>query len=106
LSRSGKIAAVEMLALFEHDDLQPRLRQLPGGDRSARTAPDHDHVRRLVKAAIGLLYLELDDARVLLHLLERLAVVADQRLDPRVRAKEHQDEGLQRDQRFAPLANP
>src|SRR5437899_2900873 len=103
--RAREIAAIEMLALFEDDDLQARLGQLFRGDRPARAATDDDHVDRLIETTVRLLDRQLDDARVALHLLERLPVVADERLDAIVGAEEHQDQRLERDQRFAPLAD-
>src|SRR6267143_1213060 len=102
---AGEIAAVEMLALFEDDDLQARLGQLFRRDRPSRAAADNDHVDRLIETTVRFLDRQLDDAGVALHLLERLPVVADERLDAVVGAKEHQDQRLQRDQRFAALAD-
>jgi hypothetical protein len=94
-----------MLALFEDDDLQARLRQLLGGDRAAGAAADDDHVGGLIEALVRLHDLELDHAWVALDLLIGLPVVADKRLDAVVRAEEHEDQRLERDERLAALAD-
>src|SRR6266851_7596117 len=103
--RAREIAPVEMLALFEDDDLQARLRELLGGNRAAGAAADDNHVRVVVEALVRLHDLELDYARVALDLFVGLPVVSDERLDAVVRAEEHENQRLERDERFAALAD-
>src|SRR6266566_9391459 len=102
---AGEIPAVEMLAFFEDDDLQASFGQLLGCDRATGPAADDDHVDRFVETAVRLLHRQLDQTRVELHLLERLPVVADERLDAIVGAEEHQDQRFERDQGFTALAD-
>src|SRR5450759_1786528 len=75
-------------------------------DRGFYETADVVIVGRFVEATIGFLDVQLDHSGVAVDLLERLSVVADQRLDALVRTEEHEDEGLQRDQGLATLANP
>src|SRR6266851_4842203 len=96
---------IEMLALFEDDDLQARLRQLHGGHRAAGAAADDNHVCGVVEALVRLHDLELDYARVALDLFVGLGVISDERLDAVVRAEEHENQRLERDERFAALAD-
>ncbi len=94
-----------MLALFQDDDLQARLGELLGGHGATGAAADDNHVGGLVEALVRLRDLQLDHTRVTLNFLVRLPVVADERFDAVVGAEEHEDQRLERDERFAALAD-
>src|SRR5260221_127580 len=103
--RAGEIAPVEMLTLFQHDDLESSFGQLFGRDRAARAAADDDHIGGFVETGFRLLDLELDHTWIALDLLIWLAVISDERFDSIVGAEEHQDQSLEGDQGLAALAD-